>query len=215
MDDAGDKLLAAVEALQAEVRELRKEVREDRVSCDALVTLRSANAARQAKYRLKSQNSNVTSRHSNVTHEVVKALDLDPVKLKQVLTTPALRHNNVSNVTGPTRESYSKAYLERHGASPVWNATTNSQLSRFVKRVGAEEAPEIAAFYVKHRASFYVQKLHPVGLLLQDSEKLRTEWFTGKAMTATEAHQGDKTAANMDGWLDLMSQEGRDALVGK
>lgn len=38
----------------------------------------------------------------------------------------------------------------------------------------------MAAFYVTHRSSWYAEKMHPVNLLLQDAEKLRTEWATGR-----------------------------------
>ncbi len=84
-------------------------------------------------------------------------------------------------------EAYSSAYQIRYGANPVRNQTTNSQLKNFVKRVGQEEAAQIAAFYVTHNGQFYVTKMHPVSLLLNDAEKLRTEWATGKRMTKLEA----------------------------
>lgn len=87
----------------------------------------------------------------------------------------------------PTWEAYSKAYHQRHGVLPTRNARVNSQLAQFLKRVPLEEAPEIAEFYVFHNRAFYVQKSHPVGLMLQDAESLRTEWLTGKQVTVTEA----------------------------
>ena len=58
------------------------------------------------------------------------------------------------------------------------------------------EAPFVAAFFVQHNAQYYVQKMHGVGLLLSDAEKLRTEWATGKSITATRSKQIDQTAAN-------------------
>lgn len=203
-EDVANKLLAAMEAMQAQVNELCKEVREDRVSRDTLANRRAADAERQARYRQRAQKRHVTSRDNNVTVGSLKALDLDPVKQKQELTTPALRDSHVtSRDTGPTRLAYAAAYEKRHGAKPVWNATTNSQLARFVKRVGVEEAPAIAEFYVNHRAAFYVQKLHPVGLLLQDAEKLHTEWITGQQITATKANQEERTQENLQGWESL------------
>ena len=98
----------------------------------------------------------------------------------------------------PTRETwnaYSFAYKTRYGVEPVRNATISGQLAQFVKRIGATEAPRVAAYYVHHNNQFYVTKMHTVGLLLADAEKLRTEWATNRMTTQTQARQSDKTAA--------------------
>ena len=92
-----------------------------------------------------------------------------------------------------TWQAYSDAYEVRYGAKPVRNATVNSQLTNFIKRIGLEESPFVAAFYVNHNNQFYVQKMHTVGLLLADAEKLRTEWATNRQVTSTQARQVDKT----------------------
>lgn len=94
-----------------------------------------------------------------------------------------------------TWEAYSFAYERRHKAKPVRNATVNGQLTQFVKRIGADESPRVAEFYVYHNNQFYVQKMHSVGLLLADAEKLRTEWITNTRMTTTQARQADQTQA--------------------
>lgn len=95
-------------------------------------------------------------------------------------------------------EQYSTAYFNRYGVEPVRNATVNGQLSKFADRVSQEEAPHIAAFYVQHNNSFYAAKLHPVGMLLADAEKLRTEWATNQTMTNTRARQLDEKQSNHD-----------------
>lgn len=79
-----------------------------------------------------------------------------------------------------TYEAYAGAYRTRYGAEPVRNQTVNAQLCKLVDKLGVEEAPLVAAFYVTHRSSWYAEKMHPVNLLLQDAEKLRTEWATGR-----------------------------------
>jgi len=56
----------------------------------------------------------------------------------------------------------------------------SAMLCKLVDKLGAEEAPLVAAFYVTHRSSWYAEKMHPVNLLLADAEKLRTEWATGR-----------------------------------
>jgi hypothetical protein len=100
--------------------------------------------------------------------------------------------------SGPTWEAYADAYQGRYGIAPVRNATVNAQLAALVKRLGEGEAPQVAAFYVRHPDQFYGRSMHPVGLLLKDAEKLRTEWATGRRMTTSEARTLDKTQATLD-----------------
>lgn len=91
--------------------------------------------------------------------------------------------------------AYSTAYESRYGTKPVRNATVNSQVKQFVKRIGARESPAVAGWFPAHPGVFYVQKCHAFGVLLADAEKVRTEWATGVAMTNTRARQSDKTGA--------------------
>ena len=106
-----------------------------------------------------------------------------------------------------TWEHYQDSYRRRYGTDPVRNQTVNSQLARLVDRLGAEDAPQVAAFFLSHNDPFYVRKRHPVGLLLQDAESLRTQWATGIKSTTSEAKnaevkdnivsQADRVIANM------------------
>lgn len=86
----------------------------------------------------------------------------------------------LEGVTVPTWTAYEAAYQRRYSVAPVRNKTVNGVLAQFVSRVGAEEAPKIAEFYVGHNWKLYVNAVHPVQLLLRDAEKLRTEWATGR-----------------------------------
>lgn len=97
-----------------------------------------------------------------------------------------------------TWEAYSNAYLRRHGAAPLRNALNNSKIKSFVGRVGLSEAPEVAKFFVEHSNSFYVSCLHPVGVMLRDAEKLRTEWITGSKMTSITAMNAEKSSYHQD-----------------
>lgn len=108
--------------------------------------------------------------------------------------------------TGMAWNAYATAYTDRYGASPLRNATVNAQLAQFVGRVGAEEAPHIAAWYVGHKHLFYVNAGHTVAMLLRDAEKLRTEWATNRSVTATQAHQGDRTATNGNAFAPLLAK---------
>jgi hypothetical protein len=101
--------------------------------------------------------------------------------------------------TVPTRDAYEAAYEKRYNARPPRSESINGKLAQFIKRVGYENAPAIASFYVSHKAARYTKEMHPVGLLLKDAEKLHTEWSTGRQMTDTEAYQQERTAAARTG----------------
>ncbi|MCR4297476.1 MAG: DUF1376 domain-containing protein [Gallionella sp.] len=97
--------------------------------------------------------------------------------------------------TGETWTAYSSAYEERYHVLPMRNAKVNGMLARFCERIPLDEAPGVAAFFVRSNRGLYVNSRHAVDLLLRDAEGLRTEWATGHHGTETEAHQADKTAA--------------------
>ena len=97
-----------------------------------------------------------------------------------------------------TWHSYAVAYSDRYGTDPVINAKVRSQVKSFVQRIGFEEAPQVAAFYVSHAGAFYVKKSHDFGSLLSGAEGLRTEWATGRMVTVTSAQQSDRTQSNFN-----------------
>jgi Transcription initiation factor TFIID, subunit TAF6 (also component of histone acetyltransferase SAGA) len=99
---------------------------------------------------------------------------------------PATRRPAAKPSTAPTAaiwEAYARAYQDRYGVAPVRNAKVNGQLAHLLTRLGADEAPAVAAFFVRHNNRYYVQKAHSVDCLLADAEKLRTEWATGRRVT--------------------------------
>lgn len=102
-------------------------------------------------------------------------------------------------------EAYRDAYLDRYGVEPVRNATVNGQLASMVARIGADEAPSVAAFYVAHNLAFYVRCSHAVGPLVRDCEGLRTQWARGKQITAAAASQADRTQTNFDAFAPLLA----------
>jgi len=110
--------------------------------------------------------------------------------------------------TSTTWDAYAQAYLQRYKVAPVRNARVNGQLSQYVARVGAEEAPQVAAFYVTHNNTFYVTKGHPIGLLLADAEKLRTEWATNTQITTTKARQADRKQNNLTVYEEVSRERG-------
>ena len=97
-----------------------------------------------------------------------------------------------------TWTAYSTAYANRYGVAPLRNAKVNSAIKGFVQRIGHEESPAVAAYYVSSvNDSFVVRQMHDTGLLLKSAEGYRTQWATGRAVTTTAARQADQTAANM------------------
>jgi hypothetical protein len=99
---------------------------------------------------------------------------------------PQKSKQKTESKTAATWESFSNAYRKRYGSDPVRNATTNSQMSNFVKRIGETESPEVAAYYLTLNEQFYTNGGHSTGLLLRDCEKIRTLWATGRRTTAVD-----------------------------
>jgi hypothetical protein len=96
-----------------------------------------------------------------------------------------------------TWAAFNAAYQARYGTTLTRNMTTNGLMVRFVKRLG-QEAPQVAAFYLRINDAFVVRNTHGLNLLVLGAESYRTQWATGQAMTATLAQQVDKTQSNFD-----------------
>lgn len=95
-----------------------------------------------------------------------------------------------------TWESYKKAYLQAYGVEPLRNAKVNKQIADFVKTVGAEKAPSVAAFYVFHPNHWYRTKGHDVGTLLANAQAIVTDWQRKTVTTSIAARQQEQTASN-------------------
>jgi hypothetical protein len=112
-------------------------------------------------------------------------------------------------VAGPSVavwEAYAEAYHARYGDWPVRNARVNSQLAQFAARVPASEAPDIARHYLRSNYARYVGKGHTAGCLLEDAEKLRTEWATGKHGTAHAAREADKRTGRGEAYREMFAE---------
>ena len=105
-----------------------------------------------------------------------------------------------------TWAAYSSEYASKYGAAPVRNAKVNANVKAFVQRIGHDEAPGVAAFFVKRVSeAFVVRKMHEFGLLLTSAESYRTQWATNQSMTATRADQIDKTQTNFNAAGEAMA----------
>lgn len=71
-------------------------------------------------------------------------------------------------------------------------------MTSFIKRVGVEDAPHIARFYVEHSKAYYVQRQHSVAMLATDADALRTQWLSGERVTGITAREKERTATTGD-----------------
>jgi len=107
-----------------------------------------------------------------------------------------------------TWSAYSDAYFNRYGTEPVRNAKVNSCVKQLVSRLGAEESPLVAAYFVLHNDAFYVKKGHDFSILLADAEKVRMEWATNRTVTGTKARQLEKSSATYDAVQEIINERG-------
>lgn len=110
-----------------------------------------------------------------------------------------------------TWAAYRAAYLQAYGVEPLRNAKVNGQVASFVKLVGEDKAPHIAAFYVGHPNHWYRRKGHDFGTLLANAQALATDWQRNTRTTSVQARQTEKTAANVEshnGAIEILKAKG-------
>ena len=162
----------------------------------------------------KTQANNQANAQANEQHGLTPSPSPSPSPLPSPPQPPdpdkptALPVEKKEVVTRETWASYAKAYEQRYNSPPVRNASVNAKLAQFVARIGIEESPNVAAFYVFHNNGFYVSQGHPVGVMLKDAEKLRTEWATNTQITGTRAKQVDQKQANLSVYQEVAKQRG-------
>lgn len=117
----------------------------------------------------------------------------------KVLKPKATRQKTDAQIANAnTWDAYTIAYLERYGVEPVRNAKVNGQIAQLVQRLGADEAPQVAMFYVTINDSFFIRASHEFGLLVSRAEGIRTQWITGRQVNAVTARQVENTQANLN-----------------
>lgn len=111
-------------------------------------------------------------------------------------------------------EWFDAAYQTRYGTTFPRNAKTNTHVKELIKRLG-KEAPGVARFYVQNvNESYVIRRMHTLELLVKDAEVYRTQWITGRTMTAGRARQIDSTQTNANAADEairmLREREGRE-----
>lgn len=116
----------------------------------------------------------------------------------QVLKPKPKQKTEAQQANANVWDAYTIAYLDRYGVEPVRNAKVNGQIAQLVQRLGAEEAPQVAMFYVTINDSFFIRASHEFGLLVSRAEGIRTQWVTGRQVNAVTARQMENTQANIN-----------------
>ena len=171
--------------------------------------------------------SGVTNEASGVTNEVLRGdTGVTPSTIDPPIDPPKTHHARPAVPTAQkvkaelvdeketqlqaacrsTWVAYSDAYERRYGSKPVRNAQVNAKVKQFVQRIGHDESPAVAAFYVDRvNERLVVQRVHDVGLLLVGAEGYRTQWVAGVAVTSTRAQQVDQSQSNFDAAGEAMA----------
>lgn len=95
-----------------------------------------------------------------------------------------------------TWAAFCEAYEERYTVRPLRHAQVNANVKTFVQRVGYEDAPKVAAFYVWINDQFLVRNSHEFQYLTRNAGSYWTQWKRQKPVTATTARQQERTQAN-------------------
>lgn len=137
---------------------------------------------------------------------VVSASDAIEGELVPAITPAKPRCELPSDMPGPKDSScktyrawanYAVAYRNRYGVWPVWNAKSAGQISKLVDRLGANDAPKVAAFYLCTNDARVISDCHSLNGLLARAEGLHTQWLTGRHVTQTTARQMERRQANI------------------
>lgn len=111
-----------------------------------------------------------------------------------------------------TWAAYGEAYERRYGARPVRNASVNARVKQFVQRIGYDESPAVARFYVDSVTdAFVLRKVHEVGLLLSGAEGYRTQWASGRTADAQPNRQEAQESRNRAVANEWLQQQGAHA----
>lgn len=93
-------------------------------------------------------------------------------------------------------ETYSEAFMERYGVTPIRNAKVNSQCKKIVEAVGIVKAIELVQYYITRDDAFYINKKHDIGLCLIDAHKLMVDMASGTITTQRRAQDFELSSHN-------------------
>ncbi len=179
-----------------------QQVRHDAAMKSNAVRWGSQTDRKQIANRSSSQSQSQSQSQKNRRTE--EQSELQSQKEKILVEVP--RERSTTPKSAMIWEAYRSSYRFRYGVDPVRNRSVNIALCQVIDKLGNEDAPMVAAYYVTHDGQWYVNKMHPVNLLVVDAEKLRTEWATKRQVTTTQAKQIDGKAARGQMWNELIEE---------
>ena len=94
--------------------------------------------------------------------------------------------------------NYAFAYRKRYCTWPVWNAMDGGQIGQLIDRLGADAAPQVAAYYLTVNDARLINDCHTLNGLLAKAEAFHTQWQTGRQINGTTARQIEQTQANVN-----------------
>jgi hypothetical protein len=94
-------------------------------------------------------------------------------------------------------DAYDESFQKRYRVPPTRNASVNSIIAQLGKRLG-EDAVEVVKFFLTHNDTFYVSKVHSIGLCLKDAEGLRTQWLRGVQVTKPGLKRFENAVQNQE-----------------
>lgn len=97
-----------------------------------------------------------------------------------------------------TWANYAFAYRKRYSTWPVWNAKAGGQIGQLIERLGADAAPQVAAYYLTVNDARLINDCHTLNGLLAKAEAFHTQWQTGRQINGTTARQIEQTQANVN-----------------
>jgi len=108
-----------------------------------------------------------------------------PAAKTAALTKPAAlaQPSASTQANADTWAAYAAAYTRKMQQPPIRNAKTNSLIKQFVQRLGAQEAPQVIAFFVDHPNKYYMSRMYQLEMAVKDAESLRTQWANNNPIT--------------------------------
>lgn len=129
--------------------------------------------------------------------EIIKRLDRI-IELLEEKKKPKKKNEIEKNENAEIWEIYKNAYLRRYGIEPPRNATINSQIKNFRKRLSLSDCKLVIEFYLNHNDSYYLKNSHSFGLCLKDAENLYSQMMRGVQITQSKINSYNRESKYND-----------------
>lgn len=97
-----------------------------------------------------------------------------------------------------TWEAYKQAFKIRWQVEPARNRSVNAMLCKLVDNLGADIAPDVAAYYLKMDDQLYVRASHPVNLLIRDYQNVYVQWQNQTNLTSIDVRQVEQQTSALN-----------------